>query len=94
VPRVTAAVVDRVDSHQIIPGLAVVLVGTIPRAEVYVSSKKKTMVEAGMRSFDHRLPGMASEGELLALIARLNNDPAAHGILVQLPLPPRSILTR
>jgi Tetrahydrofolate dehydrogenase/cyclohydrolase, catalytic domain len=63
--------------------------GHNPASEVYVSSKKKTMVEAGMRSFDHRLAGMASEAELLALIARLNSDPAGHGILVQLPLPPQ-----
>src|ERR1700754_2792327 len=69
------------------PGLAVVLVGENPASAVYVRSKSKQTVEAGMRSFDHRLPGSASEKEVLALVEKLNADPAVHGILVQLPLP-------
>ena len=69
------------------PGLAVVLVGNNPASEVYVGSKKKMTVEAGMKSFDHHLPETVSEAELLALIAKLNADPAVNGILVQLPLP-------
>jgi methylenetetrahydrofolate dehydrogenase (NADP+) / methenyltetrahydrofolate cyclohydrolase len=73
--------------HTIVPGLAVVLVGNNPASEVYVGSKKKMTVEAGMKSFDHHLPETVSEAELLALIARLNADPAINGILVQLPLP-------
>jgi methylenetetrahydrofolate dehydrogenase (NADP+) / methenyltetrahydrofolate cyclohydrolase len=73
--------------HTIVPGLAVVLVGNNPASEVYVGSKKKMTVEAGMKSFDHHLPETVSEAELLALIARLNADPAVNGILVQLPLP-------
>ncbi len=73
--------------HGVVPGLAVVLVGNNPASEVYVGSKKKMTVEAGMKSFDHHLPDQVSEAELLALIARLNADPAVNGILVQLPLP-------
>jgi len=71
----------------ITPGLAVVLVGNNPASESYVGNKMKMTTGSGMRSFDHRLPATTSEAELLALIARLNADPAVHGILVQLPLP-------
>jgi methylenetetrahydrofolate dehydrogenase (NADP+)/methenyltetrahydrofolate cyclohydrolase len=70
------------------PGLAVVLAGENPASHVYVRSKARQTVEAGMRSFDHALPADVSEGALLDLIARLNDDPAVDGILVQLPLPP------
>ena len=73
--------------HQLQPGLAVVLVGENPASAVYVRSKGKQTVEAGMQSFDHRLPETVSESELLALVETLNADPAVHGILVQLPLP-------
>jgi methylenetetrahydrofolate dehydrogenase (NADP+)/methenyltetrahydrofolate cyclohydrolase len=75
--------------HGLVPGLAVVLAGNNPASEAYVGSKKKMTVEAGMRSFDHRLPESVSQSELLALVQRLNADPAVHGILVQLPLPPQ-----
>lgn len=68
-------------------GLAVVLVGEDPASQVYVRSKHKATVEAGMASFEHRLPADATEAELLALVAQLNADPAVDGILVQLPLP-------
>jgi methylenetetrahydrofolate dehydrogenase (NADP+)/methenyltetrahydrofolate cyclohydrolase len=74
-------------AHNVVPGLAVVLVGSNAASEVYVGSKKKMTVEAGMKSFDHRLPETTSEAELLALIAQLNADSAVNGILVQLPLP-------
>ena len=69
------------------PGLAVVLVGEDPASQVYVRSKHAATVEAGMASFEHRLPAETSEADLLALIAALNADAAVHGILVQLPLP-------
>jgi methylenetetrahydrofolate dehydrogenase (NADP+)/methenyltetrahydrofolate cyclohydrolase len=69
------------------PGLAVVLVGDHPASQVYVRNKRKTTEAAGMRSFAHDLPASTSEGELLALIDRLNADPAVNAILVQLPLP-------
>ncbi len=71
----------------ITPGLAVVLVGDDPASVVYVRNKKKQTAEAGMASFEHKLPATASEAQLLALVANLNADPAVHGILVQLPLP-------
>ncbi len=69
------------------PGLAVVLVGEDPASAVYVRNKGKATVEAGMESFEHKLPPEISEGELLDLVDRLNADPAVDGILVQLPLP-------
>jgi methylenetetrahydrofolate dehydrogenase (NADP+)/methenyltetrahydrofolate cyclohydrolase len=68
-------------------GLAVVLVGADAASQVYVRSKGKATVEAGMASFEHRLSADATEAELLALIHALNADPAVDGILVQLPLP-------
>ncbi|MBS3931562.1 MAG: bifunctional methylenetetrahydrofolate dehydrogenase/methenyltetrahydrofolate cyclohydrolase FolD [Sphingomonadales bacterium] len=69
-------------------GLAVVLVGEDPASQVYVKSKGKQTVECGMASFEHKLPADTAEADLLAVIERLNNDPAVDGILVQLPLPP------
>jgi methylenetetrahydrofolate dehydrogenase (NADP+)/methenyltetrahydrofolate cyclohydrolase len=77
------------EQHGLTPGLAVVLVGANPASEVYVRSKANQTVETGMRSVDRRLLETTSEPELLDLIARLNDDPAVHGILVQLPLPPQ-----
>ncbi|MBX7491918.1 bifunctional methylenetetrahydrofolate dehydrogenase/methenyltetrahydrofolate cyclohydrolase FolD [Qipengyuania sp. 1NDW9] len=68
-------------------GLAVVLVGEDPASQVYVRSKHKATVAAGMESFEHRLPADTSEAELLALVDQLNRDDAVDGILVQLPLP-------
>jgi methylenetetrahydrofolate dehydrogenase (NADP+)/methenyltetrahydrofolate cyclohydrolase len=85
--RVADAVQGLARDHGLVPGLAVVLVGSDPASEVYVASKTRTTVGSGMRSFDHRLPETASTDELLALIQELNADPAVHGILVQLPLP-------
>jgi methylenetetrahydrofolate dehydrogenase (NADP+)/methenyltetrahydrofolate cyclohydrolase len=81
-----------------VPGLAVVLVGEDPASAVYVRSKGKATREAGMHSFEHRLPDSVSQPELLALIDQLNDDPAVDGILVQLPLPAqideRVVITR
>ena len=83
-----AAEVQRLRAeHGLQPGLAVVLVGENPASAVYVRSKGKQTIEAGMKSFDHRLPEQVSESDLLALVDKLNADPAVHGILVQLPLP-------
>jgi methylenetetrahydrofolate dehydrogenase (NADP+)/methenyltetrahydrofolate cyclohydrolase len=73
--------------HGLTPGLAAVLVGTDPASEVYVRNKAKATREAGMSSFEHRLPATTDEATLLGLVRRLNADPAVHGILVQLPLP-------
>ena len=75
------------DKHNITPGLAVVLVGEDPASEVYVRNKGKQTVEVGMNSYEHKLDADTSEADLLALIDQLNNDPAVHGILCQLPLP-------
>ncbi|MGE3915623.1 MAG: bifunctional methylenetetrahydrofolate dehydrogenase/methenyltetrahydrofolate cyclohydrolase FolD [Hyphomicrobiaceae bacterium] len=69
------------------PGLAVVLVGDDPASHVYVKSKGRQTIEAGMRSIEHRLPADTSQADLLALVQALNRDPAVDGILVQLPLP-------
>jgi len=83
-----AAEVERLKArHGLTPGLAVVLVGEDPASQVYVRSKGKVTREAGMNSYEHVLPGTASQGELLTLLEKLNDDPAVHGILVQLPLP-------
>jgi methylenetetrahydrofolate dehydrogenase (NADP+)/methenyltetrahydrofolate cyclohydrolase len=85
--RVAAEVARLTREHALVPGLAVVLVGENPASAVYVRNKGKQTIEAGMTSFDHRLADTVSEGELLALVARLNADRAVHGILIQLPLP-------
>jgi methylenetetrahydrofolate dehydrogenase (NADP+)/methenyltetrahydrofolate cyclohydrolase len=69
------------------PGLAVVLVGEDAASQVYVRSKGKATVEAGMASFEHRLPDTIGQAELVALVERLNADESVDGILVQLPLP-------
>lgn len=71
----------------IAPGLAVVLVGEDPASQVYVRNKIRACEELGIRSQDHRLPADTTQERLLELIGALNNDPAVHGILVQLPLP-------
>ena len=83
-----AGEVDRVKrAHGVTPGLAVVLVGNDPASEIYVRNKHTQTQAAGMASFEHRLPADVAQADLLALVAKLNADPAVHGILVQLPLP-------
>jgi len=82
-----AARVTELAARGRVPGLAVVLVGEDPASQVYVRSKGKACGEAGMHSETIRLPREASEAELLAVIDRLNADPAIHGMLVQLPVP-------
>jgi methylenetetrahydrofolate dehydrogenase (NADP+) / methenyltetrahydrofolate cyclohydrolase len=73
--------------HGRVPGLATVLVGDDPASHVYVPAKVKATREAGMVSFDHRLPADAAQAQVEALVDRLNADPTVDGILVQLPLP-------
>ncbi|MBL3586739.1 bifunctional methylenetetrahydrofolate dehydrogenase/methenyltetrahydrofolate cyclohydrolase FolD [Rhodovulum sulfidophilum] len=85
--KVAAHVVRLQAEHGLTPGLAVVLVGEDPASQVYVRNKGQQTKEVGMASFEHRLAAETSEADLLALIARLNADPAVHGILVQLPVP-------
>ena len=92
--EVRAGVERRVAAGRAAPGLAVVLVGENAASQVYVRNKRRTTDGAGMRSFAYDLPSAASEAELLALIDRLNADPAVNGILVQLPLPPQVVVER
>ncbi|TYC86259.1 bifunctional methylenetetrahydrofolate dehydrogenase/methenyltetrahydrofolate cyclohydrolase FolD [Novosphingobium sp. BW1] len=68
-------------------GLAVVLVGEDPASQVYVRNKGKQTLACGMKSFEHKLSADTSEADLLAVVEKLNADPAVDGILVQLPLP-------
>ena len=79
--------VEALKARGIRPGLATVLVGEDPASHVYVRNKQRTCEELGMYSVGHELPATTSQADLLALIDRLNRDPAIHGILVQLPLP-------
>ena len=74
-------------AHGRAPGLAVVLVGEDPASQVYVGAKVRQTREAGMISVEHRLSAEAEQAEVIALVERLNVDPAIDGILVQLPLP-------
>ncbi len=85
--RVGESVAALQRDHGVTPGLAVVLVGEDPASQVYVRNKGRQTLEAGMQSFEHKLDATTSQEDLLALIGRLNADPAVNGILVQLPLP-------
>lgn len=85
--NVAARVQARVAAGKRAPGLAVVLVGEDPASSVYVRNKRRACARVGVRSLDFDLPSSTSEGDLRALIDRLNADPEVHGILVQLPLP-------
>jgi len=73
--------------HGVVPGLAVVIVGHDPASQIYVTNKARQTVEVGMHSEKYELAEDTPEAEVLALIERLNADPAIHGILVQLPVP-------
>ena len=73
--------------ENLVPGLAVVLVGDDPASHVYVASKTRQAEQSGIRHFDHRLPAQTTTAELIALVEKLNSQPDVHGILVQLPLP-------
>ena len=85
--RVAEAVPAFAEATGRVPGLAVVLVGDDAASQIYVRSKNKATIEAGMASFEHRLPDTTSEAELIALVEELNGDDRVDGILVQLPLP-------
>ena len=84
---VGAAVADLKAKHNVVPGLATVLVGEDPASQVYVRNKQKTANALGMTSIQHDLPADTREADLLALIAKLNANPKVNGILVQLPVP-------
>lgn len=97
--QVRAEVADQVaalkGSHGITPGLAVVLVGEDAASMVYVASKGRAAKAVGMHSIEERLPATASEREVIAVVDRLNADPAVDGILVQLPFPdPKAVSER
>ena len=81
-------------ANGVTPGLAVVLVGADPASQVYVGAKGRAAKLCGFHSLQFDLPETTSEAELLALVERLNRDPAIHGILVQLPLPKAIDATR
>jgi methylenetetrahydrofolate dehydrogenase (NADP+) / methenyltetrahydrofolate cyclohydrolase len=85
--RIEEAVRDLAIVKGVKPGLATILLGDDPASQVYVRSKGCVAAEAGMSSFDHRLPADTTQAELLEIIERLNADDSVHGILVQLPLP-------
>ncbi len=75
------------DERGITPGLTVILVGEDPASQVYVRNKVRQTQEVGMISNEIRMPADTSQDALLAELDKLNNDPAVHGILVQLPCP-------
>ncbi len=79
--------------HNLVPGLATVLVGEDPGSQSYVGAKEKTSIELGIYSERLDLPEKTSQDELMALVDRLNKDPKIHGILVQLPLPKHLVET-
>lgn len=88
--RIKSDVKDRVAAlaaRGVVPGLSVVLVGDDPASAVYVGSKERTCIELGMRGETIRQPATISQQDLIAIVDRLNADPAVHGILVQMPLP-------
>ncbi len=85
--EVAAGCAELKQQHDLVPGLAVVLAGDDPASQIYVRNKARAAAKAGMHSQVERLPGGASEAEVLATIERLKADAGIHGILVQLPLP-------
>ena len=85
--KLKSAISDLKDKYKITPGLAVVLVGNDPASEIYVRNKGIQTKEAGMNSFEYRLPESTSEDDLLAKVEKLNSDKSVNGILVQFPVP-------
>src|SRR5437016_2617481 len=85
--RIAGEVAALKAARGVVPGLAAVLVGEDPASQVYVRNKTSQTREAGMASFEHRLPASATEAELIALVGELGRAPDVDGILVQLPLP-------
>ena len=85
--EVATGVIEMQEKHDVTPGLAVVLVGDDPASVVYVDNKQGACEQAGLFSDSARLPGSATEDEILTAVQAFNEDPRVHGILVQLPLP-------
>ena len=86
-PRVAEAAAMLRETHRITAGLAAILVGDDPASQIYVRNKARACAEAGIASFEYRLPADAGIAAILELVARLNGDDRVDGILVQLPLP-------
>lgn len=87
--ELAAEVAEFIQNNACVPRLAAVLVGEDPASDVYVRNKRKACEAVGMESDLHRLSAETTQDELLTLVAKLNKDPAVHGILIQLPLPPQ-----
>ena len=87
VASITTRVAQLKEAHNVVPGLAVILVGEDAASEVYVRNKGERTTQSGMRSIEHRLPAETTQADLLSLIEEMNADDAIDGILVQLPLP-------
>ncbi|MDO8290885.1 MAG: bifunctional methylenetetrahydrofolate dehydrogenase/methenyltetrahydrofolate cyclohydrolase FolD [Parvibaculum sp.] len=85
--RVAEAVAVLKSKYNLTPGLGVVLVGNDPASEVYVRNKHQATLEAGMNSFEYKMPATSTQAEVLAKVAELNANPAIHGFLVQFPVP-------
>ena len=85
--ELTQEIAQLKEKHNLVPGLATVLVGEDPASQSYVGAKEKTSKALGIYSERHDLPAETTEDELLKLVDKLNKDPKIHGILVQLPLP-------
>jgi methylenetetrahydrofolate dehydrogenase (NADP+)/methenyltetrahydrofolate cyclohydrolase len=87
--KLRSEIAGKIAAKHLTPGLAVVLVGENPASQVYVRNKSRAADEVGIKSTTHLLPATVTQAALLAVIDELNADPAVHGILVQLPLPPQ-----
>jgi methylenetetrahydrofolate dehydrogenase (NADP+) / methenyltetrahydrofolate cyclohydrolase len=85
--RIAEAVAELREQHGFVPGLAAVIVGDDPASQIYVRSKARACAAAGLASFEHTLPGDASQADVIALVHTLDADERVDGILVQLPLP-------
>ena len=85
--QIAAEVAKLKEGHGITPGLAVILVGEDPASEVYVRNKGRQTLEVGMNSYEYKLDADTSQADLMALVDKLNADPAVHGILCQFPVP-------
>jgi methylenetetrahydrofolate dehydrogenase (NADP+)/methenyltetrahydrofolate cyclohydrolase len=85
--KITAQTAIMKEKHNVIPGLAVILIGEDPASQVYVRNKGKQTIEAGMNSYEFKMPPTTTQKKLIAKIKQLNKDKTVHGILVQLPLP-------
>ncbi len=85
--RITEETRSLLENHDVVPGLAVVIIGEDAASQVYVRNKQRRAEACGFKSIKHALPNTVSQDEVLGLVGRLNDDPAVHGILVQLPLP-------